>query len=432
MQITRNKQLIVRMTYLAVLIAVVVVLQLTGVAIKIPGLATPVSLVLVPIVLGGCLLGARAGAILGFVFGLIVTITCCFMGMDPAFTGILFQAHPVITVLLCLSKSTLAGFLSGLAYAPVRNEKRSVRIFGTFISAAIAPIVNTGVFIIGCLIMSDTFNANFVNHAEGQNILYVLFIVIAGINFLFEFTLNMVLAPTIHFLVELVEKKVGFEREKTVKTRYRVALFDMDGTLVNTFEGVKNSLEYAADKLGEPAPKNPRLFLGPPLKQSYTDYCGYDDEKIDTAIEYFREYYNDKGILECELYDGMKTLLQDLKKAGVKIYLATSKPDIFAHRVARNLEISPYFDFFACASSDEKTITTKEQVLSIAMEQLKDYDKSEIVMIGDRHFDINGAKAFGIPSIGVTFGFGSEEELKEAGATHIASTAEEIKAIIIE
>ncbi|MBQ7907144.1 MAG: HAD hydrolase-like protein [Clostridia bacterium] len=425
---SKNKELIVKMTYLAVLTALVVILQTTGIAIKLPFLATPVSLVLVPIVLGACLLGVRAGAFLGFVFGLIVTITCCFMGMDPTFTGILFQEHPVITVLLCLSKSTLAGLVSGLVYKPFKDKNEGMRVVGTFVAAAAAPIVNTGTFIIGCLIMSDTFNANFTG---GQNIFYVLFIVIAGFNFLFEFALNMILAPTISFVVRVVEKQVTKPKVNKQNLRYKVALFDMDGTLVNTFEGVKNSLIYAFEKLGDPVQDNLQRFIGPPLTQSFKEFCGYDEEKMNLAIEYYREYYAKQGIDECQLYDGIKELLRDLKNAGVKIYLATSKPDIFAHRLAHNFEISPYFDYFACASADEKTRTTKEQVMALAMEQLEGYDKKDIVMIGDRHFDINGAKAFGISSIGVTFGFGSEEELRETGATHIAHNTEEIKSIVL-
>ena len=206
MKASKNKNLIVRMTYLAVLTAIIVVLQLVGVGIKLPFLATPVSLVLVPIVLGACLLGPMAGAFLGFVFGLIVTITCCFMGMDPTFTGILFQAHPIITVLLCLSKSTLAGLASGFVYKAFEKCSSALRIVGTFLAAAVAPIVNTGVFIIGCFVMRDTFEANFV--ASGSTMIYVLFIGIAGLNFVFEFLINMIFAPALKTIIQVVNKQI--------------------------------------------------------------------------------------------------------------------------------------------------------------------------------------------------------------------------------
>lgn len=431
MNTSKNKKLIVRMTYLAVLSAIIVILQLVGVGIKLPFLATPVSLVLVPIVLGACLLGPIAGAFLGFVFGLVVTITCCFMGMDPFFTGILFQAHPVITVLLCLSKSTLAGLASGLIYKAFAKKTQTLKIIGTFLSAIAAPVVNTGVFILGCLVMNDTFSANFVE--AGSSTIYVLLFTIAGLNFIFEFLINMIFAPAINMIIQVVTNQVSkkINKKATASRKYKAALFDMDGTLVNTYEGVENSLKYAFNKLGDEVPENLMRFIGPPLSVSFKEFCGYDEEKTELAIKYYREYYSEKGINECELYDGIVELLKTLKESGVIIGLATSKPDIFAHRVAKSLEIDQYITHFACASADEKTRTTKEQVLEYAISLLNGIDKRDIIMIGDRHFDINGAKAFDLDSVGVTFGFGTEDELRDAKATYIASNCDEIKRIIL-
>lgn len=213
--------------------------------------------------------------------------------------------------------------------------------------------------------------------------------------------------------------------------KYKVALFDMDGTLVNTYEGIENSLKYAFNKLGEPMVENMNRFIGPPLKTSFSEFCGYDEEKTELAIKFYREYYSEKGINECTLYDGIKDLLKDLNEAGVIVGIATSKPENFAHRVAQNLEILPYVSFVAGASEDEKTRTCKEQVLEYAIEKLGSIDKRDIIMVGDRCFDINGAKEFDIDSVGITFGFGSEEELKEAGATFIAHNCEEIKKVIL-
>ena len=213
--------------------------------------------------------------------------------------------------------------------------------------------------------------------------------------------------------------------------KYKVALFDMDGTLVNTYEGIENSLKYAFNKLGEPMVENMNRFIGPPLSVSFKEFCGYNEEKTELAIKYYREYYSKKGINECELYDGILDLLKTLKQAGIIVGLATSKPENFAHRVAKNLEIDQYITYFACASADEKTRTTKEQVLEYAISLLDGIDKKNIIMIGDRHFDINGAKAFNLNSIGVTFGFGSEKELLEAGATFIAHNCKEIEKILL-
>lgn len=213
--------------------------------------------------------------------------------------------------------------------------------------------------------------------------------------------------------------------------KYKIALFDLDGTLVDSSLGVTNSVRYALCKMGEPIPENLLRFIGPPLTVSFRDFCGFDEEKTDLAIKLYREYYAEKGIYECKAYEGMLELLKELKELGVKTCLATSKPDIYATRVVKDKGFLPYLDYLSCASADEKTLSTKEQVVEQAISFVKG-DKCDIVMIGDRHFDINGAKCFGLDSIGVTFGFGSAEELRTAGATHIAKNPQEIKRIIIQ
>ena len=199
----KNRKSIVRMTELAILTAIVLVLQLMGIGIKLPFLATPVSLVLIPIVLGATVLGPKAGAWLGLVFGLEVYIVAGVMGMD-FFTMTLFNDHPIITFLICTVKSTLAGFLSGLIYqiAAKKNE-----LVATFIASAIAPIVNTGVFIIGCLFITDTLKSNFV--AEGSTVIYFLIIGCAGLNFVIEFLINMVFSPALNRLVTILNKRIS-------------------------------------------------------------------------------------------------------------------------------------------------------------------------------------------------------------------------------
>lgn len=185
--------------FFAVLLALVIVLQIWGGTLKI--LATSLSFVLVPIVLGGMLLGPLAGACLGFAFGLIVLI----YGLTGAdgFTAILLQDHFVLTILLCLIKGTAAGFVSGLLYKVIANKNS---LAASFVASAAAPIVNTGLFIIGALLMSDTLSANFV--ADGQTVIYYLIIVCAGTNFLVELIINLILAPTINTIVKVVEKSI--------------------------------------------------------------------------------------------------------------------------------------------------------------------------------------------------------------------------------
>lgn len=199
----RNKSSIVRMTELGVLTAIVLVLQLLGIGVKLPFLATPVSLVLIPIVLGATVLGPKAGAWLGLVFGLEVYIVAGVMGMD-FFTMTLFNDHPIVTFLICTVKSTLAGYLCGVVYQLLAKKNE---LLATFVAAAVAPIVNTGVFVLGCLFITDTLKSNFVS--EGSTVIYFLIIVCAGLNFVIEFLINMVFAPALNRLVTILNKRIS-------------------------------------------------------------------------------------------------------------------------------------------------------------------------------------------------------------------------------
>lgn len=210
--------------------------------------------------------------------------------------------------------------------------------------------------------------------------------------------------------------------------KYTTVLFDLDGTLVDSGIGVTNSVDYALRKFGIVPPPRQELFkfIGPPLTVSFRDFCGFDEDKTTLAIKYYREYYSQKGILECTMYEGVKELLMSLKKKGYKLALATSKPEIYATRVVENKGIREYLDYLAAASTDEKTRATKEAVIEYALELCDEKDRSKILMVGDRHFDINGAKAFGIDAVGVTFGYGSFDELRKAGAKYIIDSMSEL------
>ena len=185
-----------RVTGLAVLLALVIVLQLFGSYIRIG--ATPLSFVLVPIVLAGILYGPIAGGILGFAFGLVVLLQGVF-GVD-GFTMILFNDHPVWTALLCLVKGAAAGLLSGLTHKLLAKKNAYV---GTFAAAVVAPIVNTGLFILGALcFLQDTLKANFVS---GTSVIYFLIIGCAGINFLIELAINLIAAPSVYRVIGIVK-----------------------------------------------------------------------------------------------------------------------------------------------------------------------------------------------------------------------------------
>ena len=215
------------------------------------------------------------------------------------------------------------------------------------------------------------------------------------------------------------------------KKNYDVVLFDLDGTLTDPGQGITNSVEYALNKYGIAVENKKDLykFIGPPLIDSFKEFYGFSEEKAIEAVAYYREYYVKQGINENKLYDGIEALLIALRSSGKKIALATSKPEEFAHRVLQSFNIDGYFDFIGGASMDEKTRSTKEQVLEYVLENVG--AENSIIMIGDRHFDINGAKQFGLDSIGVLFGYGSKSELENAGATYLAKSPQQIAQILL-
>ena len=207
MQANKRHTSMVRMVELAILTAIIVVLQLSGVAVRIGG--TNISLVLIPIALGAMILGPKAGAWLGLVFGVIVYVTGGVMGMDP-FTAILFNNHPIITAGICLIKSTLAGFVAGVMFKLLSKMNS---LLAAFVAAAITPIINTGVFILGCLTITGSlteymeFAVEQGWMAKVESPIYFLFILCAGINFIFEFAVNLVFAPALHTVYRAVSRR---------------------------------------------------------------------------------------------------------------------------------------------------------------------------------------------------------------------------------
>lgn len=213
--------------------------------------------------------------------------------------------------------------------------------------------------------------------------------------------------------------------------------FDLDGTLTDPFLGITNSIIYSLGKMGREAPPREALarFIGPPLRTGYKEFLGMTDEEAERGVVYYREYYSAGGLLENTLYNGIEELLRKLKDAGFCLCVATSKPEEFAVRILEHFDIAKYFTHI-CGASLDSTRTTKTAVIEYLLSKLEEdgTDDNEIrrtsVMIGDRHHDIDGAKDTGISSIGILWGYGSEEELRGAGADHIAADAAELEAII--
>ena len=209
--------------------------------------------------------------------------------------------------------------------------------------------------------------------------------------------------------------------------RYQYYLFDLDGTLTDSGEGIMNSIRYALDKFGitEYDEAVLRKFIGPPLAECFQKYFDLSQEEARTGIDYYREYYTAGGMFENAVYDGVKELLEGLKAQGKTLLVATSKPELFAKQILEHFELAQYFDCIAGASMDE-TRVRKDEVIAYALQQYQGVELEDAVMIGDRSHDIMGGKANGMDTIGVLYGFGSREELEEAGADWIAERPEEI------
>ena len=172
-------------------------------------------------------------------------------------------------------------------------------------------------------------------------------------------------------------------------------------------------------------------FIGPPLPDTFKLHFGFSDEKAAEGVKKYREYFSEKGLLENEVYPGIPELLADLKKAGKKLVVATSKPEEFSVRIIEHFGLSQYFEN-VCGSLMDETRSKKDEVISYAIERNLISDKSKILMIGDRKHDILGAKKVGLKSCGVLFGYGSREELEKAGADFIASDIEQLQEICLK
>lgn len=198
-------------------------------------------------------------------------------------------------------------------------------------------------------------------------------------------------------------------------------LFDLDGTLTDPGLGITNSVMYALRKFGIETEDRASLykFIGPPLKDSFLRFYGFTDEQGDLAVGYYREYFRAGGIFENEVYEDIPELLKKLKEKGKKVVLATSKPETFAIEILKHFGLYEYFDFVAGATMDE-TRNKKADIIRYAMEECG-IEPPDALMIGDREHDIIGAKANAIASLGVLYGYGSEEELRSAGADYIAA-----------
>lgn len=208
--------------------------------------------------------------------------------------------------------------------------------------------------------------------------------------------------------------------------RYETVIFDLDGTITDSGPGIMNAIRYTVKKHGlqEISEEVLRSFIGPPLKEQFRSVFGLSEEEGRIMVSSYREYYAEKGIFENRVYDGMDETFQKLKSSGVRILMATSKPEKYAKQIAEYFDFSQYFDFIGGACMDGSR-TDKHEVLEYVLRSCQTA-RERTVMIGDRCHDIIGASKAGIHSMGVLYGYGSLEELESAGAEMIVSSPVEI------
>ncbi|MCH5272252.1 MAG: HAD hydrolase-like protein [Lachnospiraceae bacterium] len=210
--------------------------------------------------------------------------------------------------------------------------------------------------------------------------------------------------------------------------RYRYILFDLDGTVTNPKEGITKSFAYALESFGIKTENRDELckVIGPPLTQSFREFYGFTKEQALLGAAKYRERYEKIGWAENEVYEGMEEALAALSSQGAELILATSKPERFAVRIMEHFGLAKYFTALCGADDYAQNRSTKEEVVRYALEQNGITDVGEVIMVGDRKYDVTGAAALGIKTVGVLYGFGDEKELTEAGALHLVKTPREL------
>lgn len=210
------------------------------------------------------------------------------------------------------------------------------------------------------------------------------------------------------------------------KLKQNIILFDLDGTLTDSKEGVIRSAQYMQEKMGIRVWTDDELYfiVGPPLIDSFTGEFEMDMETAEKAIEIFRERYSTIGLFENKVFPGIVELLENLQAKGKRMAVATSKKEDLAIRILEHFDIAKYFEIIG-GDMREAGRDNKAKVIDYVLETMK-AEKDDVIMIGDRKFDINGAHAIGIPCIAVEYGYGDRAEFEAHGADYIAATTEDV------
>lgn len=209
-------------------------------------------------------------------------------------------------------------------------------------------------------------------------------------------------------------------------------LFDLDGTLVDTSAGILQSIKLALDELGVSNinTNDMKCFIGPPLKAGFMEHCGMNLEQASNATKVFRKYYNESGKFVCEPYPQIVQVLESLKQKGYMLAVATSKPTVFAIDILKHLNMEQYFDAIVGSNLDN-TRSKKCEVIQYILDTYHIQDLNQVLMVGDKEQDMIGAEICGVHGIGVTYGYGSYEELSSVKNDALLATPWEVHDFVI-
>ena len=223
-----------------------------------------------------------------------------------------------------------------------------------------------------------------------------------------------------------------FTKERFNVKKYKWILFDLDGTLTESHVGIVNATLYALKHYGieETNPEKLLKFVGPPLEESFAEHYGFSPEKAWEAVGVYRQYYSQKGKYENKPYEGIEEMLIKLKEYGCLLAVATSKPQEMAVDILQKYHLAQYFEVI-CGAAMDGSRNKKSDIMSDALSFLG-AEKSRVLMVGDRKFDVGASKELGVDSVGVLYGYGDEQELKTFGATYLASHPLDVCKIVNE
>lgn len=212
-----------------------------------------------------------------------------------------------------------------------------------------------------------------------------------------------------------------------MNTQIKTVLFDLDGTLTDSAPGIIHSVQQALREIGiEPwGFEELKVFVGPPLTESFQTYFGLKGELLEQAVLAYRRQYKKTGMFENKVYPQILHTVQTLRKWGKTLAIATSKPETFAIPILERFALRSYFDVIGAATLEEGR-NSKESVIRYTLQKLKLDTPAGCILVGDRRYDVEGAAAVGMPCIGVLYGYGGKEELEKAGARYLAETPEDV------